>query len=141
MSEIMAAMIALIGVLVSVGISFIISKATQSYNYKSLYANTVSGSRNEWLNEMRGFISVMLSEIQSDQSNANGRTKEYFKARDQILLRLNLNEAKHKMLEEQIRILDGCSGSKNETIEKIVIISRHILKEEWEKVKKEAKGE
>ena len=86
--EVIAAIIALSGVVLSVGISFIVSLWTRRYNYNQLFAETVSESRNKWLNEMRGFISTMLAEAQSRNS---GRTKKYWKARNEIMLRLNLN--------------------------------------------------
>ncbi len=134
--EVIAAIIALSGVVLSVGISFIVSLWTRRYNYNQLFAETVSESRNKWLNEMRGFISTMLAEAQSRNS---GRTKKYWKARNEIMLRLNLNEPLHLMLKNEILTLDNNNNKK--TIENIISISQLLLKEEWEKVKKEAKGE
>lgn len=64
-SEVIAAIIALSGAILSVGISIIISLWTRRYNYNQLFAETVSESRNKWLNEMRGFISTMLAEAQN----------------------------------------------------------------------------
>ena len=55
------------------------------------------------------------------------------------MLRLNLNEPLHLMLKNEILQLDN--GKDDKTIEKIILISQSLLKEEWEKVKKEAKGE
>ena len=55
------------------------------------------------------------------------------------MLRLNLNEPLHLMLKNEILHLDN--GKDDKTIEKIILISQSLLKEEWEKVKKEAKGE
>ena len=60
-----AALIALVGALVSVLVSWLVSKKTIKYNYKELFAETVSQSRNKWLNEMRDFISTMLAEVQN----------------------------------------------------------------------------
>lgn len=135
-SEVIAAIIALSGAILSIGISLIISLWTRRYNYNQLFAETVSESRNKWLNEMRDFISTMLAEAQSCNS---GRTKKYWKARNEIMLRLNLNEPLHLMLKNEILQLDNSKDDK--TIEKIILISQSLLKEEWEKVKKEAKGE
>lgn len=154
-SEVIAAIIALSGVVLSVGISFIVSLWTRRYNYNQLFAETVSESRNKWLNEMRGFISTMLAEVKNSCSlgkgkkicknadcqfkSADTRTKEYWKARNEIMLRLNLNEPLHLMLKNEILTLDNNNNKK--TIENIISISQLLLKEEWEKVKKEAKGE
>ena len=63
--EVIAAIIALSGVILSIGISFIVSLWTRRYNYNQLFAETVSESRNKWLNEMRDFISTMLAEAQN----------------------------------------------------------------------------
>ena len=59
------AVIAFIGVALSVGVSLIVSLWTRKYNYNQLFAETVSKSRNKWLNEMSGFISTMLAEAQN----------------------------------------------------------------------------
>lgn len=151
-----AALIALVGVLVSAFVSWLVSKKTIKYNYKELFAETVSQSRNKWLNEMRDFISTMLAEVQNPcpiakddevcknaecvlKNNDTLRTNKYWKARNEILLRLNLNEPLHLMLRNKILQLD--SNNDKKTIEDIILISQSLLKEEWEKVKKEAKGE
>lgn len=153
--EVIAAIIALSGVVLSVGISLIISLWTRRYNYNQLFAETVSESRNKWLNEMRDFISTMLAEVKNpcpsgkdkdickkaecQLQGTDTRTNEYWKARNEIMLRLNLNEPLHLMLKNEILQLDN--GKDNKTIENIISISQLLLKEEWEKVKKEAKGE
>lgn len=139
--EVIAAIIALSGAILSIGISLIISLWTRRYNYNQLFAETVSESRNKWLNEMRGFISTMLAEVNFQPTNKT-RTKKYWKARNEITLRLNLNEALHFALNNEILKLD-CpnNANQNETINNIISISQEILKGEWEKVKKEAKGE
>lgn len=151
-----AALIALVGVLVSALVSWLVSKKTIKYNYKELFAETVSQSRNKWLNAMRDFISTMLAEVQNPcpiakddevcknaecvlKNNNTLRTNKYWKARNEILLRLNLSEPLHLMLKNKILQLDGNNNEK--TIEDIILISQSLLKEEWEKVKKEAKGE
>lgn len=154
-SEVIAAIIALSGAILSIGISLIISLWTRRYNYNQLFAETVSESRNKWLNEMRDFISTMLAEVKNpcpldkDKNvcknaecqlhSTDTRTNKYWKARNEIMLRLNLNEPLHLMLKNEILQLDN--GKDDKTIEKIILISQSLLKEEWEKVKKEAKGE
>ena len=138
-----AALIALVGVLFSTLLSLFVSKKTIQYSYKDLFAKTVSQSRNKWLNEMRAFISSMLAEAKRpSEKSTDNRTTAYWKARNQILLRLNLNEEDHILLNHYICLLDNCDDSEKDNLsEKIIDISNIILKEEWEKVKKEAKGE
>lgn len=138
-SEVIAAIIALSGAILSIGISLFISLGTSRYNYNKLFAKTVSESRNKWLNEMRGFISTMLAEVKPSHDK---QSNKYWKARNEIMLRLNLNEPLHLMLKNEILQLDnGKDGKDDKTVEKIILISQSLLKEEWEKVKKEAKGE
>lgn len=137
------AVIAFIGVALSVGVSLIVSLWTRKYNYNQLFAETVSKSRNKWLNEMRGFISTMLTEAEnSKRQNSATHTKKYWKARNEIVLRLNLTEPFHQALFNEIKQLDCLNNSnQKQTIDKIIFLSQAILKEEWEKVKSEAKGE
>lgn len=138
----------LCGIIAAV-VSMITSNITTRFSYKQLFAETVSKSRNKWLNEMRDFISTMLTEVQKHCSNKNAQdndsssahhegTSDYWKARNEIMLRLNLNEPLHLMLKNEILNLDNNSDEK--TIENIIAISQTLLKEEWEKVKKEARG-
>lgn len=147
------AVIAFCGVVLSTGISFIVALGTKRYNYNQLFAETVSQSRNKWLNEMRSFISAMLAEVQNpfpasknsdgtEQQNATIRTNKYWKARNQIILRLNITETLQDSLYREILKLDCVNNSdKEQTIQNIIALSQLLLKDEWEKVKKEAKGE
>lgn len=153
------AVIAFCGVVLSTGISLIVALGTKRYNYNQLFAETVSQSRNKWLNEMRSFISAMLAEVKNPSpSSKNGggtlsqnsaaqaiateRTNEYWKARNQIILRLNVTETLQESLYHEILKLDCVNNSDEEqTIQNIITLSQLLLKDEWEKVKKEAKGE
>lgn len=137
--EEVAALIALAGVILSVGISFGVSMLARRYNYHHLHAEIVSKSRNQWLNEMREYISEMLARANKAQNEY--KPYEYYKARNQVVLRLNLREPLHAMMLQQIRALDNCTSNNYiVAIENIIEISQAILKEEWEKVKLEAAG-
>lgn len=108
------------------------------------YNQSVSQCRNKWLNDMRENISNMLAckKVLDDAENTekkNELKREYEYAKNQTLLRLNLSENKHILLKVAIEELD-LQGYSEETAQKIAEISRSILKEEWEKVKYEAKG-
>lgn len=139
METIIAAIISLLGVLLSLGISLLVALLTRRYNYHHLFAETVSDSRNIWLNEMREYLSEMLA--QADKAQNSYKPLEYYRARNQVVLRLNLKESLHLMLLQQIKILDNCTiASYPTTRDNIIEISQIILKEEWEKVKSEAKG-
>lgn len=140
--EAKTALCTLIAAVISAVVSWLVAKKTIRYNYKELFAETVSQSRNKWLNEMRAFISSMLAEAKRpSEEPTDKRTNAYWKARNQIMLRLNLNEPLHIMLAKEIYDLDLPSADIDDISNKIIEISQHLLKEEWEKVKKEAKGE
>ena len=88
---------------------------------------------------MREYLSEMLA--QADKAQNSYKPLEYYRARNQVVLRLNLKESLHLMLLQQIKILDNCTiASYPTTRDNIIEISQIILKEEWEKVKSEAKG-
>lgn len=134
-SNFVTALIGIGGVLIT---SFCAFKRLQKTNMCKL----ISESRNIWINEMREYISKMLSIANKEQNQY--KSSEYYYYRNQVLNRLNLKECKHIALKEQIKKLDQCSLSNNyyDLCEKnILAISRCIFKEEWERVKKEAKGE
>ena len=145
---------------------------TLRFNYKSLYAQVVSQSRNNWLNEMRKYISQMLaakkSELDYYAANLIGNLpnnpthvdkyqNEYNKARNEVRLRLNLREVLHVKLAEEIEGLDNLSPAQAQQPsqaqlqrwskrfknieEEITNISQQLLKIEWDRVRKEAKGE
>ena len=137
--EIADIIITAINVILTLSISLTVSLLSRRYNYHQLFAETVSDSRNVWLNEMREYLSEMLA--QADKAQNSYKPLEYYRARNQVVLRLNLKESLHLMLLQQIKILDNCTiASYPTTRDNIIEISQIILKEEWEKVKSEAKG-
>ena len=138
-NEVIVALIAASGVIITAGITLVGYIFTKRHNEKVIFNQTVSERRNIWLNEMREYISKMLAQADISQ-NKNNMPMEYYKAKNQVLLRLNLIEPLHKMLSQQIESLDNCENYQN-TRDKIIEILQAILKEEWEKVKSEAKGE
>lgn len=129
------------------------------------YGEIVSERRNIWLNEMRNNISRMLAykkaidcveeEIKPQtqpQTQPQTKTKgglfekkvklekEYELAKNEVLIRLNLTEGKHQLLKAAIEEFDTQDDYDSIAAEKILEISRSLLKDEWEKVKKETKG-
>lgn len=130
----------LIGAIIGSILTFIATILTLRFNYKQLYAQTVSQSRNQWLNEMREYISVMLAEACKYMTAY--KSKEYYVAQNQVLLRMNNREPLHLMLTQEIKKLETCTSETFRACESnILAISELLLKNEWEKVKKEAKGE
>lgn len=154
--EVIDTIIAFVGVVLSTAISLIIGFWSKRYNYHHLFAETVSQSRNKWLNEMREYISEMLANKRRmvygnvDEKSAVEICNKYDTCKFQVLMRLNINESDHRQLRALITELDGYGVQKlGQTAVKqyeatelaIIEISRKILKEEWDKVKLESKGE
>lgn len=131
----------LIGALIGALITFLATFFTLRFNYRQLFAQTVSQSRNQWLNEIRENISIMLAE--ACKSVGSYKTKEYYIAQNQVLLRMNNTEPLHLMLTQEIKLLEKSGNEKIFRLHEanILEISEKLLKKEWENVKKEAKGE
>ena len=121
------------------------------------YGEIVSNRRNVWLNEMRDNISKMLACKKAMKDEKKGSTnqitincglpekkeeleKEYELAKNEVLIRLNLTEGKHQLLKAAIEEFDAQDDYDSIAAEKILEISRSLLKDEWEKVKEETKG-
>lgn len=155
-AKIVAAIIALGGVIVSAAVSFIVSIGVKRYNYHHLFAETVSQSRNRWLNEMREYVSEMLANKRREvygncnENNCVEVCNKYDSCKYQVLMRLNENESDHRQLRALIVTLDFFDKNtiSNDDLEKfkateqaIIEVSVRIFKNEWDKVKKEAKGD
>ena len=154
--ELISAIIAFAGVVLSTAISLFIAMWNRRYNYDQLFAETVSQSRNKWLNEIREYLSEMLANKRRIvyenlcDSNVTDVCNKYDACRYQVLMRLNIEESLHRELRSLIMALELFddktieSGKEKDYIATemaIIEVSREILKEEWDKVKTEAKGE
>jgi hypothetical protein len=177
-NEIWAAVIAVVGVLVTCVVTYKISK-------KSEWCGLVSKNRMDWIISFRSNISKMLANARFLWDSANmdkedshlGKMKEcinkyikqhlnnpdnqtfdccpdyikasidYEEAKNEILSRLNLKESLHSELQNDISDLDAAIknnatfDSFKETEDEILEVTRTILKPEFERVKKEAKGD
>lgn len=148
-SEVIAAIISVAGVFGSIVISFIIGVWTHSFNYKQLYAQTVSSNRMDWINVWRENVSKFLACAELLHNHKDEKTetflnieKEMYEARAMITSRLNLNEDTHAMMLLMIndfRIQTTSADFYNQR-EAVLALAREILKPEWERVKKEARG-
>ena len=135
---------ALIGALLgSLGTYF-----TLKFNYNQLYAQTVSSNRMDWINVWRENISTFVScaEILHKHTAPDDKLieveKELYKAKAMITSRLNLDEESHitmLALINSFRIQTDDADFANQR-EAILSLARQILKPEWERVKKEARG-
>lgn len=158
-------MSSLIGVLVGSVLTFVISCLTLRFNYRQLFAETVSQNRMEWINAWRENISIFLSCAHilrtkekrksekcwisrcfgnSDQGDTSDLETKLYKARSMITMRLNMAEEPHKLMYGALmnfnwKTKDDSKFKKQ--CEVVELLAREILKPEWERVKDEAKGE
>lgn len=147
--EVRAALIALIGVLLSISITLIIGLCNNRYNYRQLYAETISTNRMDWINVWRENVSRFLACAETLRNNRTCDSdeilkieKEMYAARSMVVSRLNLNEEDHKlMLVLMNKFTIHCNDEDfiNQR-EAIVALARKILKPEWERLKDEARG-
>ena len=128
-------------------ISILVGVYTHRYNYHHLFAETVSKNRMEWINIWRENLSVFLAcaemlHTACDSGERESYRKEMLTARGRIVMRLNDREAEHVALYGAIMNLDctPCNENFYKQVTQIEEIARVILKREWERVKKEAKG-
>lgn len=150
----------LIGTLCGAIIGFISGLLALRFEYKKLFANTVSQNRMEWINNFREEFSIFVGTARNILT-INGATptrtpnlnnsQEILKAeqaRIKLLTRLNQDISKrgneyNQEFAEKLEKIDLCNMStyNAQDIENLIILSRAILEPEWVKVKKEAKGE
>lgn len=110
---------------------------TKKNQYRQIYSENVSKTRNEWLNHFRESVSGMLAYSQQGQNKSD----KYYKCRNDLVTRLNMSEKLHVYLYCLILKLDNSSGETYDNLrDKILETTQLIIKEEWEKVKEEAKG-
>lgn len=145
----------LIGAVIGAVISGVLSVLILRFNYRQLYAETVSKSRDEWLGQMRDYLSKLLAEIRkptiknTETENYNGDfllSNDYYNAKFQLFLRLNAKEPLHIALKNEIEDLERIVGGKDvdkidDAEKRILEIARMVLKIEWDRVRQEAKGE
>lgn len=150
-----SALIGLIGGLIGSFITLIIGLLTTRFSYNNLFADTVSKSRNNWINtwrdELSNFLAIadMLRHETTTKKACNEHEyiellKEYHIAKNKIIMRLNLNEKRHQEVYLLINKIAYEEPLENDDYkvakEALMAVSRDLLKEEWERVKLEAKG-
>lgn len=156
-TEVLSAVIALIGVILSVSINVLINMVQTKYNYNQLFAQTVSSSRERWLCILRENLSKCLAcaEVLNNlccEAKDNGDKesdckrleyeKEFLESRGMVVSRLNMNEDLHRLMFSAINQLDYTKPCTEFVAKREYVyeLSRQLLKEEWKRVKDEARG-
>lgn len=141
--------VAFIGGIIGSAITFIVGIFTLRFNYRQLYAQTVSSTREKWLCILRENLSKFIScaeilnygKLNFCKKSVCEKEKELLEAKAMILSRLNLAEEKHLALYYAINTLSYNSNVNFEAQKDCVMKSARILmKDEWELVKAEARG-
>lgn len=120
---------------------------TLRFHYHDLYAKSISSNRMDWINNFREEISTIIACL---SFNDLGERAKYAydaeKARAKLLTRLNMdttrlgneyNEAMDTVLNS---ICFECGCTSQETVKRLITLSRKILEPEWQRVKEEARG-
>jgi hypothetical protein len=134
------AVVGLLGVIVT---AFFTSKN----NNKNIFINTVTGERAKWRNDLRNDAAELCKRVYKQMQNQNAGNKPRIQELT-VLIRLRLNPDPKHILDKTIIdatwnllvALDDSNGT-NVTHELQVIESnvQKLLKQEWEKSKKEAR--
>ncbi len=152
---------ALVGALIGGLVTSFVTIFTLRFSYRDLFAKTVSTSRNEWINVWREELSrfLAISDIlryetknicyKDDGEGKGGSTylemlEEYHISKNKIIMRLNMNEKRHQEVYLLINKIAYENNLGNEDYkvakEALMAVSRDLLKDEWERVKLEARG-
>ena len=143
---------ALLGAIGGALLSFLASWLTLKFNYHQLFAETVSKNRMEWINVWRENISKFLAcaeilqkcslSTECDNCKIVEYKKEFYESRAMITSRLNMDEELHVLMFAAINQIDFKTPDSEFAAKReyILELARKILKPEWERVKKEAKG-
>lgn len=148
--ELVVALISFSGVLLSIIIAVIFNVLTSKYNYNKLFAETVSKNRMDWINVWRENVAIFLATakvLYGFETRAGEKYDNYVfqqqKAKAMLTTRLNLTEDMHIQFLRAIEEVDCLESNETVFLAKCEIVeelARAILKPEWERVKREAKG-
>lgn len=150
----MEAVDTIIGAVLGGVIGFIASWLTLKYNYKRLFAETVSSNRMDWINKFRDEFAIIIGTIQilknsePPYSDYRADILQAEQARMRLLTRLNMHTERlgneyNEVFAERLGSLSFYAPEQvsEDDIQKLIQLARKILESEWQRVKKEAKGE
>lgn len=126
---------ALIGAAVGAVVTILGTLFTTRFNYRQLFAETVSKSRSNWMNGIQDHISNMLAIVISSKYKQT-ESRKYYENKYKVLLYLNLKEPLHLMLHKEILQLDNCKNDDEFKIieQNILDLSKSIFKIEWNRL-------
>ena len=136
-------------IILSAAVSIIVALITTRVTVKQIYSERVSKSRMEWINIWRENIAEFLTVAERISELSQKDCPEQLAdlnyrlnlCRNRILVRVNLAEEDHRHLYDLLMNINW-EESQNFKInkEKLLSLTRKILKPEWERYKKESGG-
>jgi len=144
----------LVSILVGIVSGLIAGILTVRFNYKQLFAQTVSQNRMEWINNFREEFATIIAVLttkptaaETEKERTSDRKYEGNKARAKLLTRLNQDTSRlgneyNEVFADMLMNLDfdNDMSFKEEQIKQLITVARKILEPEWQKVKREARG-
>lgn len=144
MNIILTTIISLISVFVGAIGSWLLLK----FKYRDMYSKTVSSNRMDWINNFRGEVAMIIAYLRlKKEEELEANIWEVECARAKLLTRLNMNLANpgneyNVLFGDELEKIDFSNLNNSEEIsEQLICLTRKILEGEWQRVKKEAKGE
>lgn len=140
-----------IGALAGFFATMFVGILSNRFSYKNLFAETISKSRNNWINIWRDEISNFLAisdMLRFEKEKIQNHDyielmKEYHIAKNKIIMRLNMNEKRHQevyLLINKIAYEEIDDEEYRVLKESLMAVTQDLLKKEWERVKLEARG-
>ncbi|HXP48690.1 MAG TPA: hypothetical protein VN922_01985 [Bacteroidia bacterium] len=118
---------------------------------KNTYVNTITSSRKEWMDRVKGYVSefsALLYHLQRNEDSINDSMPILEKVnilKERIILELNPSEPIFdKQIIQIVKTLPGLYASDEkkkdftEKIDELTFLTQHLLKFEWNGIKKEA---
>ena len=143
-------MFTLIGAFIGAFATMFVGVLSNRFSYKSLFAETISKSRNNWINIWRDEIANFLAIadiLRFEKGKIDDKyielMKEYHIAKNKIIMRLNMNEKRHQevyLLINKIAYEEIDDEEYRVLKESLMAVTQNLLKNEWERVKVEARG-
>lgn len=158
-TEVIVALVSLGGVILSTVISLLIAWRSTRYNYKQLFATTVSASRKKWIDIVTDSfaqyfaaayaIRSIVEMTEADKSKFVKERIEYWRelvnAERMITQRFTLNDEYQKLIKYAFLEMRGIIETANDSrfsakCEELEDLGRRLLKVEWNRVKRESGG-
>lgn len=147
--------VTLLGIVLTFGVAFANLIYAIVYNRKTAFINTVTSSRQKWIESLRDkvstFIAVTIRILNPEmaareQQNMNDLLRERDTLMHQIILHLNPGDAEDQAIRRSVDLVKQLTneGKFTPDLERLLLELRNAtqvyLKKEWTRVKRESKS-